>query len=392
MNNIAKVEFYDAFNCTADRCSFTCCEGWEIIVDQDTYSKWKSNPDQADYICKNVKKKKNGNTTERYIKMGPQMRCLFLNEKKLCNLVIQYGESYLSSTCKAFPRQESNFGKLKEYSLSCACPAVIDIINELDGKIKFLSEKETDCSNFLPVGYTIRQAMIIIMQRQSFSLNNRILLVFDMLLSIKMTQEISDEVRSEEVRSQEVISRYLKEDKTASIVHIWSEIEKDNEDSCIEIRELFLDIVENYRKVNNFSVYLREIAEVAEDFESEACQRDAQTIHAEWNEFKAVWIEYEKLIENCMTTKIFSNCISDDIDEMIMSFQIIITEYVMVKYSAFLKWIINEKKAIAYCDIRDYIVIYSRIIGYNSEGIIEFWEESFDDAVWELGYMALLIH
>lgn len=28
---------------------------------------------------------------------------------------------------------------------------------------------------------------------------------------------------------------------------------------------------------------------------------------------------------------------------------------------------------------------------YNTEGIKEFWEDSFDEAVWDFGYMLLLV-
>jgi lysine-N-methylase len=41
--------------------------------------------------------------------------------------------------------------------------------------------------------------------------------------------------------------------------------------------------------------------------------------------------------------------------------------------------------------VRDNIVCFSRIIGYNTDGMKEFWEESFDDAIWELGYLILLV-
>ena len=67
MKNILKEEFYDDFSCIADRCSFTCCEGWDIIVDNDTYHKWKSNEKQSGYLCKNVKTKKSNNATECFI-------------------------------------------------------------------------------------------------------------------------------------------------------------------------------------------------------------------------------------------------------------------------------------------------------------------------------------
>ena len=39
--DILKITNYDDFKCIADKCKFTCCEGWDIGVEVDTYNKWK---------------------------------------------------------------------------------------------------------------------------------------------------------------------------------------------------------------------------------------------------------------------------------------------------------------------------------------------------------------
>ena len=44
-----------------------------------------------------------------------------------------------------------------------------------------------------------------------------------------------------------------------------------------------------------------------------------------------------------------------------------------------------------YKSLQNFIVIYSRIIGYNTDGIIEFWEDSFDKSIWEPSYTLLLL-
>ena len=379
MNHIFKLEFYEEFSCIADRCSFTCCKGWEVIVDTDTNNKWKSDDKQSGYFCKKVKLKKYIKETEGYIKMGPHMCCPFLDDKGLCNIVINSGEDYLPNTCKMFPRQENSFGNLKEYSLSCACPAVVDMINSINGKMKLLYDGDENVWDNIPSAYKIREVMITMMQNSKFSLKDRILLIFNMLLSMK----------KELVITKEIISQYQDEKYLISLADIWSGIRIDYEDSSREIKEFFVDIVQNYRREKNFSKYLKDISVLAEDV-------DIGNTLNRWDSFSIAFGQYEQLIENCMVSKIFSNCISDDIDEMIISFQMLITEYVMIKYSTFLRWLMKErqsnvKKEIDYNDIKDYIVVYSRIIGYNADGIKEFWEDSFDEAVWEFGYMLLLI-
>ena len=367
MNKILKVEFYDEFNCIADRCSFTCCEGWEIIVDSDTYDKWKSNEKKTGYFSKNVRTKRRNKETKYYIKMGLHKSCPFLDEKGLCDIVVNYGEEYLSKTCRMFPRQENSSGNLNEYSLSCACPAVVDLINNIEGKMKLLYDGDDSIS--------VRKAMITILQNSKFPLKDRMLFLFHMLLSIK--KELSN--------ANDIFSKYQDENYLQTLADSWSGTRIKYKDSSQERNELFLDIVQNYREEKNYSYYLKDISELAEDLDTENSQ-------TQWDNYKVVFGQYEKLIENCIVSKIFANCISNDIDEMIKSFQMVITEYIMVEYSAFLIWLVNEKKEIDYNNIRDYIVIYSRIIGYNVDGFREFWEDSFDDGVWEFVYILLLIN
>jgi len=381
MKNIVKPEFYDEFRCIADQCPFTCCGGWDISVDTETYHKWKSNEKQSGYFMDNINVKKYRKEAQYYIKMGRRKSCPFLDEKGLCNIVTHHGEEYLSNTCKAFPRIKNSFGALTEYSISCACPTVVDTIKRINGKMKFFCEGNENSWNDLPLEYQIRETMIAILQNSGFYLKERVLLIFHMLLTMK----------NELLITKNMINQYQSERYLHSLIDIWSGTRVNRVDSCLETNELFLDIIQNYRKEKQFSDYLKNIAELAEDL-------DVEKYHTCWENFEAAFGQYETLLENCLVTKIFANGISEDIDETILSFQILVTEYLMVRYSVFLQWLINEiqqantKKEIDYTVIRDNIVIYSRIIGYNSDGIREFWEESFDEAVWEFGYMLLLMN
>ena len=33
--------YYKDFKCTASKCTDTCCAGWEIIIDDETYKNYK---------------------------------------------------------------------------------------------------------------------------------------------------------------------------------------------------------------------------------------------------------------------------------------------------------------------------------------------------------------
>ncbi len=46
-------------------------------------------------------------------------------------------------------------------------------------------------------------------------------------------------------------------------------------------------------------------------------------------------------------------------------------------------------KKIAYETVRDYIVIICRMTGYDEEDIYEYLENSFEELVWDWGYLAV---
>ena len=68
----------------------------------------------------------------------------------------------------------------------------------------------------------------------------------------------------------------------------------------------------------------------------------------------------------------------------------IIIEYLLVRYAVFLKCSITEGNDINTSDIKDYIVCFSRVIGNNSDSVIEFFEEGFGDPILEIGYLCLI--
>ena len=61
--SISKITGYDRFKCSADKCKFTCCEGWDINVDEDTFNKWKNEESKFNYILQNLKLKERKRNT-----------------------------------------------------------------------------------------------------------------------------------------------------------------------------------------------------------------------------------------------------------------------------------------------------------------------------------------
>ena len=150
MKNILRLEIYDSFRCTGGSCDFTCCEGWDIAVDDNTYQKWETEPKNRGCLFRQVVSKQGDAGMQNFIKMGSRKCCPFLDESGLCSVCKELGEDYMPETCRKFPRQENRFGKLREFSLSCGCPEVVEMIKSINGQIKL--EFEGDRSALLCEG------------------------------------------------------------------------------------------------------------------------------------------------------------------------------------------------------------------------------------------------
>lgn len=374
--DILKISNYDKFKCIADKCRFTCCEGWDVVIDTDTYNKWKKENDKYNYILNNVKMKKCGSKTEYFINKETNEACPFLDKQGLCRIVKSHGEEYLSLTCHMFPRIENIFEDKRELSLSCACPEVVELISSLTGKINIISENDTNLkSNLLEL--KIREAVVNIIQQENFLLEDKLIISFQMLLTILENENFRKDSLLEE------LEKYKDKEYIRELIDLYHEIELNINDSVEEINYLFLDIIQNYKEVSILEILLKDISDFAEDIK-------IGSLSDKWHDYKSLFEQYNQLIENCIVSKILSSCVSDDIEEMTISFQMIILEYLLVRYAVFLKYCMNKNKEIDTQDIKDYIVAFSRIIGNNTEAVIEFFRDGFGEAILEIGYLCFI--
>ncbi len=370
--NIFKILNYDKFKCIADKCEFTCCKGWEINIDNSTYNKWKN--ENLDYLLEKVEVKDKKEVY--FINKENHEDCPFLDKQGLCDIVKNHGEEYLSLTCHTFPRIENVFDDRRELSLSCSCKEVVEIISNLNKKINLSLENYIRINDDLSE-LRIREALIYIMQQENISLEYKLIICFEMLLSI-----LENESFNKKEDLLEEIEKYRDRNYIQNIILTYKNIELDIYDSIEEVNNLFLDIIENYKEIPMFNDILSDISSFAEEFEIE-------DIEIKWNSYKEEFNRYNDLIENIIVSKIISNCVNDDIEEMIVSFELIILDYLLVRHATFLKYYIDEEK-LYIKDIKNYIVAFSRIIQNNSDAVKEFLKDGFDDVILELGYLCFI--
>lgn len=377
IDNILKIKEYDKFKCIADKCKFTCCNGWDINVDTNTYNKWKEKS-ELNYLLDNVRFIKSNGENSYLIKKETKGICPLLSDEGLCNIVINHGEEYLSSTCKSFPRIENNFENVKEMTLSCSCPEVVNIISNMKEKIYIESNDELSYIEDLG-SLQIREALVNILQKEDIILENKLIISYNILFNILNSDDLDYEALIELLENYKS-KNYIKEE----LNEFREYNSKDKVKSLKEINSLFIDIIENYRNVPLFNEDLTDIYKFAEEI-------NIEKIFNNWREVKDLFKEYDPLMENCIVSKVLSSCVSDDLEEIIISLEIIILEYLFIRHAVLLNYCINENKEISIEDLKDYIVIFSRIIGNNSEAVLEFLLDTFEDDILDFDYISSLV-
>ena len=183
-------QYVKEFICDSSKCSNNCCEkGWNIDIDETTYKKYlnlKPESKSRELIEQLEYNKSKG---KYFLTKRP---CPFLTEKKLCRLQLEYGEDFLSLTCKTYPRVTTDFGKFFERSLTLTCSVAAERILFQKEPMKFeiaeVSERFQVEGRILvnPVHLDekilahvieIQIAMISILQERTLSINQRLIVL-----------------------------------------------------------------------------------------------------------------------------------------------------------------------------------------------------------------------
>ena len=86
------------------------------------------------------------------IKMKKDGFCPFLNGKNLCSIQKSYGENYLSSTCKTFPRRNIKYSDDQNIrTLSMACPEAARLCLTTDDAMNIFEDNYFEKKNYIEI-------------------------------------------------------------------------------------------------------------------------------------------------------------------------------------------------------------------------------------------------
>lgn len=398
---IIKPDYYDDFVCSASECRYTCCQEWTIAVDEKHKEMWKTLkiPETVvgidgfsgkTHLTDLTRKTPEGTV----IDMGKSKKCPYLNDRKFCEIVLAYGEETISHTCHTFPRKCQRYEDRLEYALDLGCPEALELLwkrgafslkeesiageEELDGSMKEMADaaKETGAEEKLL--FLIRDLAIDLIARADIPLTKAWIMLFGLML---------DFYEKEESLTEEYVRGMFTEKVIDPLKNTVMKAERDLIDHFIERNELFLDVSENYRKKKLYASVLDDLTDRADWFELTDDDYTSRMLE----EFEGVWKGLEERIRMIMLEGIYSGMLlpGGSLYSMVLKTEWLGMTLTMIRHGLFLRYEIDEfyseEKAM------DIIVVLLRMMGYSEADIEEYLENSFEDAVWSWGYMALIV-
>ena len=136
---ITKPDYFDHFQCIADRCPDSCCKEWNVQVDEASAQAYRSLSGPLGDRLREVLHTEDGETVMTII----DGRCPMWRSDSLCRIQAELGESALCKTCREFPRLTHDYGDFLELQLELSCPEAAGMILRQSRSFTVTTETES---------------------------------------------------------------------------------------------------------------------------------------------------------------------------------------------------------------------------------------------------------
>lgn len=157
------------FTCIGGDCEDTCCAGWGVTLDKESYFRYQScfDPALRPLFLEHVKKYSKSKSSKDYghieLKKDACRSCGLLSDKKLCLIQERLGEQALSDTCAHYPRTIFHFGELHQMTLTLSCPEAARLALLAEDAFEFVGKEQTISAAFIaevPPKFGLSQAVM----------------------------------------------------------------------------------------------------------------------------------------------------------------------------------------------------------------------------------------
>lgn len=243
-------DYYKDFKCIAGRCEDTCCAGWEVDVDEESYLRYKQvKGELGERLSEVMIPKAEGEGCS--FRLMPDKRCPFLNDKNLCDIYTELGEDALCETCTFFPRFVHDYGSVREMGPAPSCFTAAQLMVNKAGRTEFVTFEDKSIPvrphDICPEAYLLlrefRKEVFDILWDESSHLHRRLIRILDRAnvtqaeLCDMLEEDIAEDVSNEAVPDNIILS-WLKPFEGMEIINNgWMELIAEYETFCGKSRD-----------------------------------------------------------------------------------------------------------------------------------------------------------
>ena len=327
------------FKCDGQRCGAKCCKGWRIDIDNKSFEKYKKIESAEKEITSHINF--NEDRKSYFVQLDEKNNCPFLNEENLCTLQKKYGENFLSSVCREYPRNIVKFGNVFEFSLSLSCPVAAELALTSDDAIRLeiteLPHSEiSDTPNKIPASVkphfsVIQLVATFILKQKFFTIDQRLVILGF------FWKDIDNLIKENKFKEIEMLAKFymspnfLQEKST----EIFSEITFDHQKFLeVMIDGVFKNIFseDTLPKIKKFFM---PVTEGSEKISMEAAKRNFDFWEYKRGKF---FIKYDMILSNYLINEIFLNLYPYKVEGSVAhNFATFVAMYKVVEWKLFSK-------------------------------------------------------
>ena len=355
-------KYLNKFKCIADKCEDTCCAGWEIVIDEETYDYYENlSGSFGERLRSEIV-----NDGEDNIFVLKNGNCAFLNENKLCDIYNELGEDGLCYTCKKYPRYIEEFGSLREIGISLSCPEAARIMLGDSNKVEFeLSENDEFITSYNDIDAMLfielmqcRSIIFNILQNRNIDLNIRASII------LNFGKEIQDKIDGEDLATLKAIKeRYMDKNFINNTIN--------DLDKNINDKEEWYNDIEGYLNVFKSLKHINESDPLGLDkmlYYIEGNSEKRKIYLDKYKEFNSFYKDNMYKFENILVYFMFRYFMKAVFDyDVAAKIKTAVVSYLMIKQLCVVRWIesgdFNDE------DIVDISHTYSKDIEHLEENI-----------------------
>lgn len=142
---ITYPSFFPQFRCLAGNCPDTCCRGWDVELDEESYYSYLVEKGPFGDRLRSSMAEEDGC---HFFPLTDAGRCPFLNEQNLCDLYRELGPDRLCRTCREYPRSFAGAGDYEQVDLSLSCPEAGRLFFDPETDVSFVTDPDGGTGDF----------------------------------------------------------------------------------------------------------------------------------------------------------------------------------------------------------------------------------------------------